>query len=284
MRCTGGKKNMDISSSILLGVVQGISEFLPISSSGHLVLFQNSLGFREPELLFDIGLHLGTLVAVCLFFGRDLRAMVLETASFLASLMRQEKGLTQVNEYPHAFMLFWVVVGTIPTGLIGLWFKTPLESLFGSVRVVGFMLMCTGLILVVSKKLPERYTRRSSVGLFAALAVGVVQGIAIIPGISRSGSTIVCGMFCKLQRETAARFSFLLSIPATLGAMVLQLASEGLGRGELPALAVGFIVSAVVGLLALKILMGMVRKGRLYYFAPYCWAVGLVIIFFSFRS
>jgi len=116
------------------------------------------------------------------------------------------------------------------------------------------------------------------------LAVGVAQGIAIIPGISRSGSTIVCGMFCKLERETAARFSFLLAIPATLGAMAVQLASEGVGQGALPALAVGFGVSAAVGLLALKILMGMVRKGRLYYFAPYCWALGLVIVFFSFRA
>ena len=275
---------MDISSSILLGVVQGISEFLPISSSGHLVLFQNFLGFREPELLFDIALHLGTLVAVCIFFGRDLGAMAVETAGFLASLMRREKSLKQINEYPHAFMLFWVVVGTIPTGLIGLWFKAPLESLFGSVRVVGFMLLCTGLILFATRKLPESDTRRSSVGLFAAVAVGVAQGIAIIPGISRSGSTIVCGMFCRLRRETAARFSFLLSIPATLGAMVLQLASEGLGREAIPALAVGFVISALVGLLALKILMGMVRTGRLYYFAPYCWAVGLLILFVSFRA
>lgn len=284
MRFTGGKKDVDISSSILLGVVQGISEFLPISSSGHLVLFQNFLGFREPELLFDIALHLGTLVAVCLFFGRDLRAMAVETAGFLASVARREKKWTQINEYPHAFMLLWVVVGTIPTGLIGLWFKAPLESLFGSVRVVGFMLVCTGLIVGVTKMLPEDFTRRTSAGLFAALAVGVAQGIAIIPGISRSGSTIVCGMFCKLQRETAARFSFLLSIPATVGAMAIQISSEGVSQGALPALAAGFVVSAGVGLLALKILMGMVKKGRLYCFAPYCWAVGLLILFLSFRS
>jgi undecaprenyl-diphosphatase len=275
---------MDISSSILLGVIQGLTEFLPISSSGHLVLFQNLLGFKEPELLFDIGLHLGTLVAVCLFFGRDLRAMAAESADFLASLLRRRKKLGQIREYPQAFMVLWVLVGTIPTGVIGLWFKTPLESLFGSLTVVGFMLICTGLILVITKKLPESHTHRTSVGLLAALAVGVAQGIAIIPGISRSGSTIVCGMFCKLQRETAARFSFFLSIPATLGAMTIQLASEGLGRGTLPALVVGFTIAAVVGLLALKILMGIVRKGRLYYFAPYCWAVGLAILFFSFRT
>jgi undecaprenyl-diphosphatase len=273
---------MDIFSSILLGVVQGLTEFLPVSSSGHLVLFQNLLGFREPELLFDIGLHLGTLVAVCLFFRRDLMAMIVETSEFSFSLLSRKKDRGQIKEHPHALMLFWVIVGTIPTGFIGLWFKTPLENLFGDVTVVGLMLICTGLILALTMKIPQNYATRTSVGLFTALAVGVAQGVAIIPGISRSGSTIVCGMFCGLQRETAARFSFLLSIPATLGAMVIQITSEGLGQGAVPALAAGFFASAVVGLLALKILMGMVRKGRLHYFAPYCWAVGLLIVFVSF--
>jgi len=275
---------MDISSSVILGAIQGLTEFLPISSSGHLVLFQNLLGFKEPELLFDIGLHLGTLVAVCLFFRRDIGAMTAESVDFLASLLSRRTKLAQIREYPRALSVLWVLVGTIPTGLIGLLFKAPLESLFGSLRVVGFMLVCTGLILLAVKKLPESYTNRASLGLLAALAVGVSQGIAIVPGISRSGLTIVCGMVCKLQRETAARFSFLLSIPVTLGAMSLQLATEGLGRESLPALAVGFTVSAVVGLLALRILMAMVRKGRLYLFAPYCWAVGFVAIFLSFRA
>jgi undecaprenyl-diphosphatase len=272
---------MDIFSSILLGVVQGLTEFLPVSSSGHLVLFQNLLGFKEPELLFDIGLHLGTLVAVCLFFRRDLGAMVKETATYVASVLSREKHWRQITAYPQGFMLLWILVGTIPTGLIGLCFNTSLENLFGSVRVVGFMILCTGLLLAVTRMIPQTYTHRISVGLFSALAVGIAQGIALIPGVSRSGSTIVCGMLCKLERETAARFSFLLAIPATLGAMAVQLASEGLGRGALPSLAAGFVVSAAVGLLALKILMGMVRKGRLYCFAPYCWALGFVILFFS---
>ena len=274
---------MDISSGVLLGIIQGLTEFLPISSSGHLVLLQNLLGFKDPVLLFDISLHLGTLVAVCLFFRHDLKAMIVESKDLLASLLRGEAGFGKIREYPHASMLFWVLVGTVPTGFIGLWFKSPLEALFGSLRVVGFMLMVTGLIVLASRKLSTNDSTRSSVGLLAALAVGVAQGIAIVPGISRSGATIVCGMACKLPRETAARFSFLLAIPATLGAMAVQLGSEGLSREAAPALAAGFIVSAIVGLLALKILMGMVRKGHLYYFAPYCWAVGLLILFFSFR-
>ncbi len=275
---------MNIFSSIFLGAVQGLTEFLPISSSGHLVLFQNLLGFKEPELLFDVSLHLGTLVAVCLFFRRDLRAMFLEAVEFVASLLAGRKNLGQVKEYPHALLLFWVLIGTIPTGLIGFWFKTPLENLFGSVRVVGLMLICTGLILAITRMLPQDYTNRKEAGLFTSLAVGLAQGIAIIPGISRSGSTIVCGMLCKLERETAARFSFLLSIPATLGAMVLQLKSEALTRAHAPALVFGFLAAAIVGLLALRILMVMVRRGHLYYFAPYCWAAGCLVLWVSLRT
>jgi undecaprenyl-diphosphatase len=242
------------------------------------------LGVKEPQLLFDISLHLGTIVAVCLFFSRELKAMLAESADFIVCLLGRRKEFGQIREYPQAFMLLWIIVGTIPTAFIGLWFKTPLESLFGSVTVVGLMILCTGCLLAITKVVPASYTRRLSVGLVAALAVGTAQGFAIIPGISRSGATIVSGMLFKLDRETAARFSFLLSIPATLGAMVLQLASEGADRGDLPALAFGFIVSALVGLLVLKILMGIIRKGRLYYFAPYCWAVGLLTLFFFFHA
>lgn len=274
---------MDAFSSIVLGIIQGLTEFLPISSSGHLVLFQNLLGFKEPKLLFDISLHLGTLVAVCLFFRRDLKGMVEESAQFLASILRRQERVADITQHPHALMLLWVLVGTIPTGFIGLWFKAPLESLFGSLQVVGFTLMATGLIVLLSKRFYGNTPGRRSVGLLAALAVGTAQGIAIIPGISRSGATIVCGMACNLPRETAARFSFLLSIPATVGAMAVQLKSEGLSQEALPALGVGFLFSAIVGLLALRILMGMVKKGHLYYFAPYCWAVGLFVLLLSFR-
>ena len=277
------QESMDISLSVFLGIIQGLTEFLPVSSSGHLVLFRNLFGFREPELLFDISLHLGTLVAIFLVFRHDLKGMAVETARFLFSLLRRETGFGKLREHPQTSLLLWVLVGTVPTGLIGLWFKSPLEALFGSLNIVGFMLMVTGLIVLASRRLSANDSRRSSVGLFAALAVGVAQGIAIIPGISRSGATIVCGMACNLPRETAARFSFLLAIPAMIGAMAVQVRAEGLSQEAVPVLAAGFIVSAVVGLLALKILMGLVRKGRLYYFAPYCWAVGAFALFLSFR-
>ena len=176
------------------------------------------------------------------------------------------------------FLTWWVIIGTLPTIVIGLVFRSFLENLFGSVTVVGIMLVLTGLILAITRLIRKDYNTREKVGLFIALAVGTAQGISLVPGISRSGATIVCGMLCGLERESAARFSFLISIPAIIGAVVLQLTAEGLEKVELLPLISGFICSALVGLIALKILMGMVKKGNLSYFAPYCWALGLFII------
>ena len=259
---------MNSLETIFLGVVQGLTEFLPVSSSGHLVIFQNMLGFREPELLLDSALHLGTLLAVCIYFRSDLGKMAAEAWRF-------------DFKKPDGSLLLWVLAGSIPTGLIGLIFRSPLENLFGSIGVTGVMLMVTGLIVAVTKLIPRSYGTRTRVGLLVALAVGTAQGLAIIPGISRSGATIVCGLLCGLDRDLAGRFSFLLSLPAIAGALILQLNSAALERVGLAPLLFGFVCSAVVGLLALRLLMRMVRRGRLYYFAPYCWALGLIVVLLS---
>jgi len=269
---------MNLIEGILLGVVQGLTEFLPISSSGHLVLFQNILGFREPELLLNAALHLGTLLAVCIYFRSDLKLMIIETWNVLSGPIKKGECLDKMIESPHASIALWVLIGTVPTSIIGLVFHSPLENLFGSVTVVGIMLVVTGILLAISRLIPEHYNASSKVGLVSALAVGVVQGLAIIPGISRSGATIVCGMLFGLKRDLAARFSFILSIPAITGALILQLTSSGFESINIPALIIGTICSAVVGLAALKILMSVVTNGRLYYFAPYCWVVGLIIV------
>ncbi|MBW1806392.1 MAG: undecaprenyl-diphosphate phosphatase [Deltaproteobacteria bacterium] len=260
--------------TILLGIIQGLTEFLPVSSSGHLVLFQNLLGFKEPELLLNASLHMGTLLAVCLYLRSDIRQMATE-------IWRKDfKG-------PYASLTLWVLVGTLPTAFIGLVFKDSFETLFGSVRVVGAMLIVTGIILIsirllpsVTKRISREYGTRKRVGLLTALVVGTIQGLAIIPGISRSGSTIVCGLFCGLDRDMAFRFSFLLSVPAIVGALVIEFSPEAITRTGIVPLLFGFITSAIVGFLSLKLLMSIVRKGLLYYFAPYCWIVGLLIILF----
>ncbi len=257
---------MKAADTILLGIVQGLTEFLPVSSSGHLVLFQNLLGFSEPELLLDISMHMGTLLAVCLYFLPDLKKMGTALLKFdLAD--------------PHARLLLWVVVGSVPTGIIGVVFKAPLERAFGSLTMVGAMLIATGLILASSRLLSKDYGNRAKIGPLTALAVGTAQGLAIVPGISRSGATITCGLFCRLDRELAARFSFLLSIPAIIGALLTHLDQVSLEKIGLVPLFIGFGTSTVVGVLALRFLMHIVRKGHLYYFAPYCWALGLLVIF-----
>ena len=270
---------MDAASSIILGIVQGLTEFLPVSSSGHLVLFQNLLGFKEPELLLDCSLHLGTLLAVCLYLRHDLKSILMETKQF-SSGFKEPRGTKKfLSENPHASLALMALIGTLPTLLIGLLFRSTLESLFGSVNWVGMMLVVTGLVLAITKLIPEDHCRREKVVIVAALAVGAAQGLALIPGISRSGVTIVCGLVCGLKRELAARFSFLLAIPAIIGATVVQLNAEALGRVGLLPLSLGFVAAALVGLIALKILMGMVRRGNLFWFAPYCVALGLLILF-----
>ncbi len=269
---------MDTISSIILGIVQGFTEFLPVSSSGHLVLFQNLLGFKEPELLLDCSLHLGTLLAVCIYLRSDLKSILMETKEFTMAFFQIRGTKKSLRESPHASIALMVVLGTLPTLLVGMVFRSAIENLFGSLSTVGIMLVATGFILAITKLIPEDYSRREEVAILVALAVGAAQGLALIPGISRSGATIVCGLVCGLKRELAARFSFLLAIPAIIGATVVQLNAEAVGRVGLLSLTSGFFSAALVGLIALKILMGMVRKGKLFWFAPYCCALGLFIL------
>jgi len=273
---------MNTLETLFLGLVQGLTEFLPISSSGHLVLFQNMLGFKEPQLLLDCSLHMGTLLAVCLYFRPDLKKMATETWKYAAPFLKGRFQHGEINLISsHSNLVLWVLVGSVPTGIIGLVFKTPLEKAFGSVSMVGMMLIITGVIVAATRLIPKAYETRNRIGLLIALTVGITQGFAIIPGISRSGTTIVCGLLFGLERELAARFSFLLSIPAIIGALAIQLNAESLEKIGFVPLLFGFCSAALVGLLALKLLMVMVKKGHLYYFAPYCWAVGLLVIIYA---
>ncbi|MBW2066405.1 MAG: undecaprenyl-diphosphate phosphatase [Deltaproteobacteria bacterium] len=269
---------MTVAEGILLGIIQGLTEFLPISSSGHLVLFQDLLGFKEPALLLDTALHLGTLVSILVFFRSDIRSMFSETWSFSRGMVAGDVRPAEINEYPSAALTLWMVIGTIPTALMGLSFRGPIEALFGSTTLVGTALIFTGLAIGISRLIPAGYGEKTDVGLFRSLLVGLAQGLALVPGISRSGTTIVCGLLLKMDRELAARFSFLLAIPAVIGALGLQIKVGGLGNEPVSVLLMGFLASTLTGLLALKLLLRIVKKGRLYYFAPYCWALGLAVL------
>lgn len=274
---------MGLLHAMLLGVVQGLTEFLPVSSSGHLVLFQSLFGMKEPELFFDVSVHMGTLVAVCVFFYQDLKeisAVLLSTSTWSP---RQSGRWQRWSRMPEMRLFGLILVGTVPTALLGLMFRPVAEMLFSSVRMVGIMLLVTGLLLWLTRRVRPGGRNTGKLSLWDGLWVGMMQGIAILPGISRSGATIAMGLFRGLDRETAARYSFLLSIPAILGAMALQLV--GARTSALPPLgpiALGTCVAGAVGYVALKVLIRLVQKGDLYVFAFYCWPVGVVVIVCSF--
>ena len=245
-----------------------MTEFLPVSSSGHLVFFQSVFGFKEPHVFFDVVLHLGTLLAVVVFFRTDLSNILQGTRQGLKARKMGQDGIR---------LLIWIIIATIPTGLMGILFKDWFESLFTRPKIVGGMLLTTGLILWFTRYVKRDGRLLEKMGWVDALLIGIVQGIAIIPGISRSGSTISTGLFCGLDRELAGKFSFLLSIPAILGATLLEL--RGIeSPTEVCMHLIGMAIAFLVGLLSLKFLMRIVRRGRLFTFAYYCWPVGILMI------
>ena len=270
---------MHVHDAALLGVIQGLTEFLPVSSSGHLVLFQNLFGLTEPEIYFDISVHVGTLIAVCVFFLKDLKEIV--AALFSTSTWNIKNGGlgARFARKTELRLFLLILAGTVPTAIMGLLLRPIAPRIFSSVQLVGIMLLVTGLLLWLTRRLKKGERRAGQMTAWDALCIGVIQGLAILPGISRSGATIAVGLFRGLDRETAARYSFLLSIPAILGAMVLELIQTPVeGAPPLRVILVGAFIAAVIGYVALSILVHLVKKGDLHYFAPYCWVLGLVTV------
>lgn len=254
---------MGTVESVLLGVLQGLTEFLPVSSSGHLVLTQSLIpGFEQPGVLFDVLLHAGTLLAVLVYFRRDVLALV--------------GSLTPGGDRGYRRLVYLIVAATVPTGLIGVIFKHPLEALFHAPRAAAGMLLVTGGLLWVSEVLGRPRDDLDRLGYPRALAVGTIQGLAIIPGISRSGSTIAVGTLLGVRGEEAARFSFLLSVPAILGAVVLQLPElSAVKAGSSAAYVAGALAAFITGVGAIRFLMAAIRRGRFRWFAVYCWVLGV---------
>ncbi len=250
---------MKLIHSAILGAVQGITEFLPVSSSGHLVIIQNIFGLKG-DILFDCAVHIGTLIAVFVYFFKDIKGILRSLFSFS-------------KEDPDFLLLKDIAAGTFTTAIIGFSFKRFFEKLFYSAKTAAFMLLITGAILALSRFIPEGKKKR--VGILNSILIGIAQAAAIIPGISRSGITIVCGLLCGLEREVSARFSFLLSIPAILGAFLLEI-KDAKSFSIFPIL-IGTSVSAIVGFLSLKFLIDTIKRGKLYYFSFYCFLVGIFV-------
>ncbi len=275
---------MNSTEAIILGIIQGLTEFLPVSSSGHLVLFQKLFGLKEAELFFDVCVHLGTLLAVMVVFRQEIKNIILALMRFISSTGPKKNILQKIESDPDLKMALLIVIGSIPTAVLGFLFRGIADRLFASAFLAGLMLMVTGLLLWLTRWAATRVEQPGADRLTPknALIIGVVQGLAIIPGISRSGSTISIALLLGIRREMAARYSFLLSIPAIIGAGLLSF-KEGLSQTDqaIQISLLGAVAAALVGYGALKSLLHVVKKGRLHLFAPYCWMTGILAIVFS---
>jgi len=252
--------------SIILGIVQGLTEFLPVSSSGHLVLAQSLLpGFDGPTVAFDVLLHAGTLAAVLVYFRKDLARMAAD------SLHPREGGLR---------LPLLLAAGTVPAAIVGVFFDDAIKPLFDAPRFASIGLLITAFLLFLAWKVGTGGRRSlESMTIGAALFIGVLQAAAIMPGISRSGATIAAGVFLGFSGPDAARFSFLLSIPAIGGAFLLESgALRGVDSGAV--YLAGALAAALTGWAAIAFLMKLLGKGRLLPFALYCLVVGSISLVF----
>jgi undecaprenyl-diphosphatase len=264
--------------SVVLGLVQGIAEFLPISSSGHLTLFQHFFGMEEPDNLYNILLHFATLLAVCLYYFHDVVGMVVEFFKGVAALFSRQPAHGNPPEARRLVLL--VIVGTLPLFLV-LPIEDKIEAIGSSPVFVSCALLVTGCVLFLSDRLGGGRKNARNATLKDVLLVGVAQGVATIPGLSRSGCTISAGMALGFDREFAVRYSFLMSLPAVLGATLLKViktikAAEPIAEGLLPKYLLGMVVAGVVGYLSIRLVNLLSKKGKFGFFAYYCWAAGLI--------
>lgn len=271
---TGGV--VTLLNSIILGIVQGLTEFLPVSSSGHLVLFSHFLGVEDAGITFEVLLHFGTFLAVLVAFRRDIGHLL---TSFF-SLFRGGKSLRErYREESDLRLLVYIVVATLPAVIIGLAFKDTIEGAFDHPRFVAWALIITGVLLGLTR---FASAGKKELSFLNTLVMGLAQAIAILPGISRSGSTISFGLFSGVRGEQAARFSFLLSLPAVLGATLLkigEMSSAPVGQSKLTIMIIGAAVAFFTGWLAIEAMLRILRRGKLFWFAPYCLLLGIIMLF-----
>lgn len=286
--------------AILFGILQGLTEFFPVSSTGHLVLFDHVArmfwGTGEPQTLAEksaetvqtVAVHLGTILAILILFNREVIEISKECVSILRKTFVEKKPLEAVQGPGRVPIIVAIVIGTIPTGIIGLALKKTFERMLSSPGAVGVALGVTGVVLWATRWF-DRGDRGENpapggnpLTMLRAFIMGIAQGVAVTPGISRSGVTISTGLFLGLERETAAKFSFLLSVPAVLAANLLELRDVSmLNAVQIHNILGATVAAAVVGYVCLKFLMPLIKRGRFYYFAYYCWFVAIAALILS---
>lgn len=276
---------MTLWQALVLGIVQGLTEFLPVSSSGHLVLFQNLFGMKEPMLAFDIAVHGGTLLAILTFFHKDIFDILKDFVDFLRRAVSKKPVATASIQPPHRGLWVCILITLIPTGIMAVCFKHLFETAFSKLIFVAAAWFVMGVLLILSERFQKGQKDLSVIHYGDAFWIGLVQGIALLPGISRSGSTILAGMFLGIKKEDAAKFSFLISIPAVAGAVMMDL-KEGMQYFSTHGAVVltGFFAAVISGYFVIRWLMGLIRQGRFFLFGYYCIAVSLFALTFVILS
>ena len=257
-----GALQMDILQAIILGIVQGISEWLPISSKSHLIIIQLLFGLVQPAI-FDLLLHIGSLIVVLFVFWKDIWKLI--TGVFSGD----KKSLLYVA---------YIIVASIPVAIIGFVFKTQIEAALSNMYILGFGFLFTALILFLSK---FSFVKKKSLNFWNSLVIGISQVFSVLPGVSRSGTTISTGMILGVEKKEAAKLSFLMFIPAILGATVLEIGSIGLIT-NIPAMIIGMIFAMVTGYIALKLLMNIIEKNKFWMFSIYCFVLGIIVLLFAY--
>ena len=274
---------MTYFEAVILGLVQGLAEFLPISSSGHLALLQQWFGIDENKvLLFAVLLHVGTLISVFVVYWKDIWELIVELCLTIRDLVTG-KGL-RLEERPVRKLGVMIIVATSPTAIIGLLFNDLFDKLYTSVLPIGIGLIITGFLLILAERTGNSSRGIDRMNFRNALFIGTVQGIAICPGISRSGSTLFGSLICNLDRKFAVKFVFLISIPSILGSAIMEAPDAieaGMDMAQLGPVIVGMAVAAISGLIAIKTMIKIVSDKKLSYFSYYVWVLGAIVVLYS---
>lgn len=275
---------LNIFEAIGLGILQGLTEFLPISSSGHLVIMESLLKARQTEsVLFEVMLHLATLLAVVCYYRQTFSKIILHLLAVPRQAQTRGWKNTLWND-PTGKLFSMLFIACIPTAIMGLLFKDQIESLFNQPQLVGVALLITGFLLLSTKLQGKNELDILRLTIIYAIIIGIAQGIALVPGISRSGITISVALLLGVERRLSADFSFLLSVPAILGAVALTLKDikEIELVGLIPLIS-GFIAASFTGYIAISVLVKIIRHGKFYLFAPYCFLLGIFVIYYFSR-
>lgn len=284
---------MNLIESIIMGFIQGVTEFLPVSSSGHLAIFKNFFGLKDVGVAFDVLLHLGTLIAVFIAFFSDIKDLFINGFGIIADccknigifisnkIKKTSKEYHKIISTPYRRFAMLIIVTTIPTGVMGIVFNDIIENATKALIIPGICLLITGVLLLIADCTPEGSKDETNVTFKNAFGVGVCQGIATLPGISRSGTTIVACLVSRMDKSFAVKYSFIMSIPVILGAAVLKikdLAEQNITSAEVTNYIVGMAVAAVVGYVCIKTMLQVVRQKKYKVFAYYCFFMGAISI------